>query len=261
MNYIKMKVYFFFLVLIVLCFFTSCRSLRPSEMLKTDEDYPISTFESSKYEYVLKPYDKIALRVSSNIGESFYSVKDVGSASTESYQRNLNGFEFSVEFDGTIKLPILGRIPVSGKTIREAETYLEEKYGDYFVNPFVLIEVTNRKVFIFMNSGTIARTIDMPSENLTLIEAIAETGGLTDISRSYSIKLIRGDLTNNPEVYYWNISNIADLKNSNCFLEANDIIYVDSKPKYVSRVLVEIAPYLTLTTTLLTIYGVFFKLR
>lgn len=250
-----------FLVLMLLSF-GSCRTLQPSDMFKTDETYPVASFEPSKTEYIIKPYDKISLRVVSNVGESFFGTGSMSSeGGASSYQRNQNGFEFPVEFDGMVKIPILGRVKVSGMTVREAETFMEEQYSDYFVDPFVLISVTNRKVMIFMDSGTKASIVEMPSENLTLIEAIAEIGGISDISRSYRIKLIRGELTKNPEVYYWNISNLTDLKDSNIFLEANDIIYIDSKPQYVSRILKEASPYLTLVTTLVTVYGVFFKLN
>lgn len=258
----KNKIIFIIFFAILIVSLNSCRSLRPSEMFQTDDEYPESTFEASKTEYVIKPYDKISLRVVSNVGESFFGTGNMsGEGSSASYQRNSNGFEFPVEFDGQVKVPILGRIPISGKTVREAEEFLEEQFGEYFVNPFVLVQVTNRKVMIFMNSGTEANIIEMPTENLTLIEAIAQSGGVTDISRSYKIKLIRGDLTKNPEVYYWNISNLTDLKDSNIFLEANDIIYIDSKPRYVFRVLTEISPYLTLTTTLVSIYGLYFALN
>ncbi|MDL2262379.1 polysaccharide biosynthesis/export family protein, partial [Bacteroidales bacterium OttesenSCG-928-I21] len=214
-------------------------------------------FEPSKYEYVLKPHDRISLRVTSNLGESYFPV--AGTGTDAMYRQNQQGLEFPVEFDGTAKLPVIGRINVSGKTIREVEALLEESYSEYFIDPFVLVKVTNRKVMVFMNSGTKASIVDMPSENLTLIEAIAQVGGLTNISKSYKIKLIRGNLTDNPEIYYWNISKLEDLKGSNCILEANDIIYVDSKPQYVSRILGEIAPYLSLATTLLAIYGLFIK--
>jgi polysaccharide export outer membrane protein len=230
-------------------------------MFQTDEEYPVTSFESSKKEYVIQPYDKIALRVMSNLGESLFGTGSISSGGSSNSQGKQAGLEFPVEFDGMVKIPIVGRIPISGKTIREAEQYLETLFSDYFVDPFVLLQVTNRKVMIFMNSGTSATIIEMPTENLTLIEAIAQAGGLSSISKSYKIKLIRGDLTNNPEIYYWNISKLSELKDSNIILEANDIIYIDSKPQYVYRILTEISPYLTLTTTIVTIYGVFFALN
>lgn len=257
MIFFKQSFKYIAVVAILTLSLNSCKLLRPSEMFITDDQYPISSFEPSKQEYEIQPFDVIALRVVSNVGESFFGT---GSMDQRSVSRNQSGFEFTVEYDGLVKVPILGRINISGKTIREAEKMLEEQYGDYFVNPFVLVQVTNRKVMVFKNSGTIATTLMMPSDRFTLIEAIAQTGGLTDISKSYRIKLLRGDLTDNPKVYYWNIRNLNDLKNSNILLEANDVIYIDSRPQYVNRILREISPYLTLATTLISVYGIFFKL-
>jgi len=50
-----------FVLLSFVILFNSCRVLRPTEMFQTDEEYPVTSFESSKKEYVIQPYDKIAL--------------------------------------------------------------------------------------------------------------------------------------------------------------------------------------------------------
>lgn len=236
----------------------SCKVLRPSEMFKENKEYPISEFKPSEKEYKIKPFDLLAVKITTNDG---FALIGLGSGSSEgnNYRMLQRGMEYLVEFDGLVKLPTLGRINISGYTIREAEKLLEDRYAEFYQSPFVLLEVSNRKVFIFLNGGTSARTIVIPPENLTLIEAISTSGGLTDISKAYRIKLIRGDLTNNPEVFYWNLSTLDDLKNSNILLEANDVVYIDSKPQYILRVLREITPYLTLATTALSVYGIFFK--
>jgi polysaccharide export outer membrane protein len=240
----------------------SCKVLRPSEMFIVEKDHPISEFKPSEKEYKIKPFDKLAIRITTNDGFSLIGLGtgDEGSSSSaNSITNRQRGIEYLVEFDGLIKLPTLGRISITGFTMREAEEYLENLYADYYQDPFVLLKVTNRKVYLFFNSATSARVVSIPEENLTLIEAIASSGGLTDISRSYRIKLIRGDITQNPEVYYWNMRNLSDLQNSNILLEANDVIYIDSKPQYITRALKEVAPYLTLITTGLSVYGIFFR--
>ncbi|MDD2198218.1 MAG: polysaccharide biosynthesis/export family protein [Bacteroidales bacterium] len=251
------KSFMIFLVLVLLIGLNSCKILRPSEMFIVDEEHPIAEFKPSEKEYKIKPFDKLSVRITTNDG---FSLIGVGQGNTESsYRRQQQGFEYLVEFDGLIKLPTLGRIPITGYTMREAEEYLEELYSQYYQSPFVLLSVTNRKAYIFFNGATKANIVTIPTENLTLIEAIASTGGVTEISRSYRIKLIRGELTENPEVYYWNLRRLDDLKDSNILLEANDVIYVDSKPQYISRALREVAPYLTLLTTALSVYGIFFR--
>jgi polysaccharide biosynthesis/export protein len=245
------------LVFILLISLNSCKVLRPSEMFIVDKEHPIAEFQASEKEYRIKPFDKLSVRITTNDG---FSLIGVGQANTESsFRRQQQGLEYLVEFDGLIKLPTLGRIPITGYTMREAEEYLENLYGEYYQDPFVLLNVTNRKAFIFFNGATKANIVTLPSENLTLIEAIATSGGLSDISRAYRIKLIRGELTENPQVYYWNLRRLDDLKDSNILLEANDVIYVDSKPQYITKALREVGPYLTLITTALSVYGIFFR--
>jgi polysaccharide export outer membrane protein len=225
-------------------------------MFIIEDDYPLAEFEASEKEYEIKPFDKLALRITTNDG---FSLIGLGNSQQQSggNQERQRGLEYLVEYDGQIKLPTLGRISISGKTIREAEKFLEDMYSEYYQQPFVLIEVTNRKVIIFKDGGTKGSVITIPSENLTLVEALAQSGGITEISKSYQIKLIRGDLTGEPKVYYYNISHLKELQGSNILLEANDIIYIESKPKYVNRVLKEISPYITLLTMGLTVYGIF----
>ncbi|MFO7790270.1 MAG: polysaccharide biosynthesis/export family protein [Bacteroidales bacterium] len=226
-------------------------------MFQINDDYPLSEFKAGEKEYRIKPFDKLALRITTNDGFALVGLGGSEQRSGGSNNERQRGLEYLVEYDGLIKLPTLGRVKIAGKTIREAEKFLEKKYAKYYKEPFVLIEVTNRKVIIFKDGGTKGTVLTIPSENLTLIEALAQSGGISDISKAYQIKLIRGELTGDPKVYYYDISHLKELQGSNILLQANDIIYVESKPKYVNRILTEISPYLTLLTTGLTVYGLF----
>ncbi len=252
----SLKQYVFFFVLASFIISTySCRTLRPSEMFQVSDDYPLAEFKPSEKEYRIKPFDKLAIRITTNEG---YALVGLGNQqSSGGGNERQRGLEYLVEYDGLIKLPTLGRVKLAGKTIREAESYLEQEYAKYYKEPFVLIEVTNRKVIVFKDGGTKGTVLTIPSENLTLIEALAKSGGISDISKAHKIKLIRGDLTGEPKVYYYDISHLKEIQGSNILLQANDIIYVESKPKYVNRILTEISPYLTLLTTGLTVYGLF----
>ena len=224
--------------------------MRPNEMFKTEKDFEYNQFETLEKEYKIKPFDKLDIRISTNDG---YKLIDL-SANMNMANQN-RGFSYLVEYDGLVKVPTLGRINVSGLTKREAERFLEEKYAKFYQNPFVQIRVTNRKVYIFKQGGSQATVLNIPEENMTMIEALAQVGGLTDLEKSYKIKLIRGDVTNKPKVYNYNVYNLKDLKDSNLLLQANDIIYIESRPKYVSRVLNEINPYLNILSTILLIIG------
>jgi polysaccharide export outer membrane protein len=222
-----------------------------NEMFRTDTEFKYSEFKPSEKEYKIQPFDKLDVRIYSNDG---FKLVDV-SQTTMMQQGNLN---YLVEYDGKVKLPTLGRVELSGKTIREAESYLEEKYKEFFVDPFVVISVTNKRVIIFSGGASAGKVIPLNNENYTLIEAIAESGGISDFSKSHQIKLLRGDL-NNPEIFLFNIRDLKDMKTANFLLQANDIIYVETRPKYASRILGEITPYLSLLTTALFVYSLFLK--
>ena len=248
------KIYIVISIIAAVVLMSSCKSLRPYEMLRTDKDYEISQQESSHTEYTIQPNDKLNIRVMNNNGEAYFGFGG-GNSNNSNFNTN-NQVGFPVEYDGKVKLPVLGRIDISGMTIRQAEDTLETLYSEYFPDPFVLVDVSNRKVTVFMNGGSRVQSVPITNDQFTLIDAIAACGGLTEISRAYRIKLIRGNLTDKPKVYLWNVSSIETLDGTNLLLEANDIIYVESRPQHVTRVLREISPYLTLLTTLLSVYGV-----
>ncbi|PIP54162.1 MAG: hypothetical protein COX07_06835 [Bacteroidetes bacterium CG23_combo_of_CG06-09_8_20_14_all_32_9] len=240
------------IIIVSLCITVfSCRVINSNEMFKTDAKYKYSEFKPSEKEYRLQPYDKLDIKIFANEG---FKLVDV----SQSTAQTASAFSYLVEYDGQVKMPTLGRIQIAGKTIREAEAMLEEKYKEFFVEPFILISVTNKRVIIFSGGSATGKVISLINENYTLIEALAEAGGINDFSKSQRIKLLRGDL-NNPEIYLFNIRNLKDMKSANFLLQANDIIYVEARPKYASRIITELSPYIGLLTSALFLYGLFLR--
>lgn len=237
------------LIGLVLLSFTSCKMFNSSELFVTDPNFTYQEFKPSEKEYKIQPFDKIDVKVYSNDG---YKLVDMNQINVVQQQLYL------VEFDGQIKLPSVGRVMVSGLTIREAEKALEDKYKEYIVNPFVLMNVTNKRVIVFSSGSSKGNVLEMKNDNYTLIEAIADAGGLSDISKSHKIKLLRGDL-NNPQIFVFNIRHISEMQKANFVLQANDIIYVEARPRYSSRIVAELSPYLSLISSALLVYGLFLK--
>ncbi len=243
-------------LIIPLAAISSCNVLQPNRMFETPKDFQFNDFEPTENkEYKLQPYDILSLSISTNDGYKLINTGDVQGGGNRTNRRM--EVEYLIEYDGKVKVPTLGRIEVAGKTIREAEKFLEEKYAAYYKNPFVLIRVNNRKVFVFKSGGENGTVINIPEDRLTLVEALAMSGGIPQSDKAYHIKLIRGDLSDQPKVYKYNISSLSDIQGSNLLLQANDIIYVESRPRYVKRAMSEVAPYLSLLSTILLIYNLF----
>ena len=248
-----MKRLLFLIVFLPILLLTSCHLLNPSQMLRT-KNYPYSSFKEDtlKPEYKIAPNDELMFKLFTNEGEKLINPLEANMNS----QNTTNNFTYQVEFDGKVKLPLLGREQLSNLTLREAEKKLENKYAKYYNKPFVQLKVTNNRVIIFPGGqGGTSTVITLSNTNTTLIEALALAGGISD-GKAHKIKLIRGDL-HNPKVYLIDLSTIEGMKASNLVLQANDIIYVEPRPKVAQRILENIAPYLTLLSTTLLIYNLF----
>ena len=240
--------------IIVACYFlASCKPLNPSIIFITQKDYKYDTqIKDTTLEYRIAANDEISFRLFTNNG---LKLVDVTENNPQMFQQLNQGITYIVEFDGQVNLPIIGRVNVGGMTIREAEFFLEEKYDEVFIDPFLLLNVTNRRITIFPGSGGDGIVITLQNNNIKLLEALALAGGLADEGRAARIKLIRGDLSD-PEVYLIDLSTIEGISQSDIILQANDIIYVEPIGITTRQLLGEVTPVLSLLTGLLTLYFV-----
>jgi polysaccharide biosynthesis/export protein len=248
-----MKRLFYFVLLLV--FISGCKVFVPSQMLR-QKDYPTSKFTDTlkQQEYKIAPNDILEINVFTNHGEKIIDPVGV-EANKAVVTTNLT---YLVEFDGQVKLPILGRVMIGGMTLREAESFLEEKYSVYFNYPFIQLKVTNNRVTIFPGGeGSQAMVVILDNPNTTLFEALAKAGGIKD-GKAHKIKLIRGDLKN-PQVYHIDLSTIDGMTHANLILQANDIIYVEPRVKVPQKIIENLSPYLTILSTVLLIYGLIVK--
>lgn len=235
--------------LLFIVLFSSCdRYLNRHLMLRTGADYPYSQFsEIIETEYRLAADDRVGLRIYTNDGSGLINI---GTGSGTAVLVG-SGTELSVkiESDGFAKLPLFGRLYLAGLTIRQAEMLIEDKFAEYYNNPFVLIEVSNRRVVIFAGSNT--SVVSLQNDNTTLFEVLAQSGGLPEDAKADKIKLIRGDLKN-PDVYLIDLSTLSGMQNANLVMQANDIIYIETRKGYVGKVLSEIAPYIAILSSVVS---------
>lgn len=220
------------------------------------EKYPITEFPDTlkHQEYKIAPNDELQINVYTNNGE-----KIIDPTGNESNRNVLTANSlYLVEFDGQIKLPIIGRKQISNLTLREAEKMLEQEYSTYFNKPYVQLKVTNNRVTVFPGGqGSQAIVITLDNPNTTLFEALAKAGGIQD-GKAHKIKLIRGNLKK-PQVYFIDLSTVEGMTKADLTLQANDIIYVEPRNKVPQKIIEGVTPYLTLLSTFLLIYGLFVK--
>jgi polysaccharide biosynthesis/export protein len=252
-------------ILILLSIFyilSSCKVYTSTDMFRTDTKFAYDPVNNKVKEILIQPGDILSIQMITNEGLSLLEGGMTGgqggamnSASVANSTNNTNSYYgYLVEFDSLVKIPSLGRIKLGGYTIREAEAFLENKFAENYQKPYVKLRILNRKVTMFLEQATKATIIPLTEVNMTLVDAIAHVGGVPENSKSYIIKVIRGDRLN-PKVFNFSVRTLSDFKNNNLLLEANDIVYIASRPRYVFKSINEIQPYLMLCSTTILLFS------
>jgi polysaccharide export outer membrane protein len=257
----------YFLGILVLFSTSSCRLLYPNEMFK-QKDYQFFELAKKKVEeYVIEPGDELTLEVYSRDGFKLVDVLGGGMASPSNQaptsalssgtlttssgpSSTVIRHTYLVDKEGFAKLPVLGMLYVRGYTQNELETQLAQRYATLFVNPFVILKVSNRRVFVFR--GEVASVVELNNAPTSLPEVLAKAGGINRQLKAYNIKIIRGDLAN-PQVRIINLSTLEGLRTADLTVQSNDIIYVEQKRTVINDALILLAPIFSAFTTAVSV--------
>ena len=130
-----------------------------------------------------------------------------------------------VNNQGEIYLPLINKVKVTGLTESEVARLLEERYKKYLNDPTLYLEVINKRCYILgevKNPGV----INMDGNRLTIIEAIANAGDLSDNAIRDNIIVISHNVDNIVTIRKIDLTNFDTLYKSNMIIKPNDIIYV-----------------------------------
>jgi polysaccharide export outer membrane protein len=220
-------------------------------MLRTPKNFVYDTFPAVlDSQYVIAVDDQISFQLQANEG---INMVDVFQNFNQQGQINSNvatgsGLSFTVEYDGTVKLPVIGRFKIAGMTPRQSEDSLENSFSRMYKNPYVRITVSNRRVIVFPGGLGTAKVVPLTDQNMTLFEALAFTGGIDALGKAYKIKLIRGNLKK-PYVFLIDASSIETIKQADLVLQADDIIYVEPIERPLAFFIKEVAPWIYVFTS------------
>lgn len=235
--------------LLVIILIQSC-GINSSMMLKTDKDYSFDTIPDKKNDsYKLSANDIIQLRLYSNNASKLIDINQGNST----INMNNSTIDYLIDENGFVKLPILGETDITGLTAKEAAELLEEKYSSYYVDPFIIITVTNKRVLVFPGKSGDAMVVNILNTNTTLMEAIALAGGISEDGKAKKVKLIR-TVDDERKVYLIDLSKIEGLKQADLVVQANDIIYIEPRKQIARGIVKEITPLVTILSTVLLVF-------
>ena len=254
------KILFLFLPIIFLLGFSSCRTNRyvyvQEKSVLFDEDEKDSLYITQPTDYLLQPDDNLYIKIFSHeeiVEKELSSQVDAAGNNMQGSERMdyLNGYEISET--GHVDIPLIGKIFVQGKTVKEAEIALQKKVDDFLINSKVVLKLLNFRITFLGEVGTEGVRF-FYQRNLNLLEAIAAVGGINDNGKRHNVLILRKHKNGRKSIRI-DLTDRSIITDPKFYLKPNDIIYVEpDKSKQFRLRLADYALVIgTITSTISTL--------
>lgn len=232
----------------VLCLF-SCSSPKNVAYFQTiTADTVLQNTVSKNFDLRIKPDDLLNISIASASAElsGLYNAAQ-GTGAAES------GGGYLVNKKGTIDFYKLGEIKVTGLTRSELKEVLQRELSPFLKEPVVTVRFANHRITVLGEVGS-PGVKAIPNDQLTVLEAIGQSGDLTEKARRDNILVIRQS-GSGKEFRHLNLSDHSIFTSPYFYLQNEDVVYVEpEKQKRTSQQTQQIISYVLTGVSLLTLF-------
>lgn len=182
-------------------------------------------FENSKFEYRIQVNDVLSIRVMGldEATHRFFNVEAQGGLQgVNDASFYVNGY--SVDKNGHVQLPTVGKIKVQGLTVGEAQELVQRKINEYFTTATVILKLVSFRVSV-LGDVRQAGAYFVYNNQITVLEALAMAGGPTEFADKTHVTLMRQS-DRGVQAIYLDLSDTKVLSSEYYYLLPNDTIYV-----------------------------------
>jgi polysaccharide export outer membrane protein len=240
-------------------FFTACRSYKNVPYFY---DVPDSIYKNSSYVGVvaytdpkIQPNDLLQVSVQT-LDPSASAMSGASTTATYTVQAFSSGNSgtisgFMVDKDGMIELPLVGKIPVAGKTTSEARELIRSRAAIYYKEPVVNVRFANFNISVLGEVSKPSQYV-VPNEKVSILDAIAMAGDLTIYGRRDNVLLIR-ETDGAKQFTRFNLNSTDLFQSPNFYLRQGDVVYVQPSKARVAATDMQRIRNLTIATTLINL--------
>jgi len=217
---------------------------------------PDSLYTNSFLHYKLQPADILYVRIVS-LDETITKMfnQDVGAAGSSTQIGGPMGgmyiTGFSIDKDGNIILPILGKIQVTGMTVDDAKQKIQKIAESYVTDARAEVKLVSFKISMLGEVKTPGQ-YTIFNDKANIFEAISLAGDITYNGNRRRVTIIR-NYNNTSQTIKVNLTQRDILSSPQYFLQPNDIVYVEPLKSTAFRLRVsDYATFLTLITSTIT---------
>ncbi len=225
--------------------FTSCTSTeRIIYFQKSDSLFQNPQKILQAYDMKIKPADRISVSISCSDPEllaPFAQNVTLGTyISPTGYSSNTGNNEayqgYTVDKDGDVKLPVIGKLKAEGLTEEGLAKEIEKSIitSGYLKDPQVTVKFTNARVTV---TGAVNKPgqVNLTSQRNSIVDVLASAGDIADWGIKTNVKLFR-EVNGERKMYELDMTQADKLFNSPAFyVQQNDVIYVEPNKSVVIR--------------------------
>lgn len=222
----------FYLFLLISVLFTSCIPIKDLVYLQdkstSSEQNSITAVESKPYRLQVNDILSINMKAIDPKLVSIFNTSNSENAQNMRSEATLYFDGFKVDDHGNIRMPILGEVNVIGFTLEEVRLKIEKKLlEEYFkseANIFVTVKLAGFRYTINGEVGSTGTKI-LYKDNVTIMEAIANSGDITTVGNRKAVTVIRQTPTG-VQMNDIDLTDVNVMKSPYYYLQPNDYIYV-----------------------------------
>jgi polysaccharide export outer membrane protein len=188
----------------------------------------LASVEPKGGDYRIAPYDAVQVAV--------FQVQDLNKT-------------VEVAADGTISLPLIGKVPVAGKTTREIETVIGDRLRKkYLQSPDVSVTVAKYGQRVTVSGAVRNPQVLAVDAQLSLSEVVARAGGLSDVGNGNRVHIARREGDRVRDAVY-NLNSIQAGSGDDPLIKGGDIVVAEENGvKVVLNSVKDLLPFAIFST-------------
>ena len=218
------QIKYIFILSIISCLIFSCTPVNKITYINNNSQaaWDISPLPPKHH---IEIGDILMVKVISRNDESnkiFNLETNTNNSNTTTANLYLNGF--TINREGSIDLPKVGRVVLLNQTLEQAKETIMQAAIEYLIDPYVIVKLANFEVTV-LGEVNIPGAYPVYKENLTIFDALAMAGDINDYGNLRKVKIVRSK-NNKKEVSFIDLTDSKILSSNYYYLNNKDLVYV-----------------------------------
>jgi polysaccharide biosynthesis/export protein len=234
--------------LTVMVLFNSCVTQRNLEYMKKEKRTPVIVNEANYSEYKLQPTDALYIQITSldDAASNVFAQPGATQTTLDPYSAYLSSY--TIDQDGYVQLPVIGKIQASGKTTMQVTELIKDSVKNILSLPVITVKLVNQYITVLGEVRTPGHYV-FSQDKFTVFNALGMAGDISPYGDREKVTLIRNENGKTIRVNF-DLTQPEILTSNYFYVKPNDLIYVKPMKKRIWGM--ETIPFALIFSTITT---------